>query len=78
VYCTYGEEADDEANKVSRRPEARPAEESIVNKFFSVPVITTGKAVITRGMVSNPAVFIFQPLYIILTKIFPCLHFNDN
>jgi hypothetical protein len=31
---TYVEEADDAANKVSQRPEVRPAGERIVNKFL--------------------------------------------
>ena len=41
-------EADDEANKVSRRPGAYPAEERIVNKFFTLLVITTRKVVIAN------------------------------
>ena len=34
AYCTYAEEADDDANKVSRRPEAHPAGERIVNQLY--------------------------------------------
>ena len=36
AYCTYAEEADDDANKVSQRPEARPAGERIVNKSYII------------------------------------------
>jgi hypothetical protein len=34
AYCTYVEEADDAANKVSQRPGAHPAGERIVNKSY--------------------------------------------
>ncbi len=34
AYCTYAEEADDAANKVSQRPEARPVGQRIVNKSY--------------------------------------------
>ena len=44
-FCTYVEEAADVANKVSQRPGAHPAGERITNKFFTLPVITTGKVV---------------------------------
>ena len=45
AYCTYAEEADDVANKVSQRPEAHPAGERVANQKFTLPVITACKVV---------------------------------
>ena len=45
VIRLYAEEADDDANKVSQRPEAHPAGERIANKVLTLPVITANKVV---------------------------------
>ena len=37
AYYTYVEEADDDANKVSQRPEAHPTGERIGNDVFTLP-----------------------------------------
>ena len=47
----YVEEADDAANKVSQRPEARPVRERKVHEVFTLPVITACKVVITIELV---------------------------
>ena len=47
----YVEEADDDANKVSQRPGARPARERIVKEVLTLPVITTCKVVTYNRMV---------------------------
>ena len=45
LFRLYVEEADDDVNKVNQRPGAHPARERIVNKVFTLPVITTCKVV---------------------------------
>ena len=47
----YAEEADDDVNKVSRRPGVHPVGEHIINKSSSLPVIATCKAAITSELV---------------------------
>ena len=42
---TIVEEADNDANKVSQRPEAHPVGERTVNKLLTLPVITICKVV---------------------------------
>jgi hypothetical protein len=44
VYIKYVEEADDAANKISQRPEARPARGAHKNKTSTLPV-NTGEVV---------------------------------
>ena len=54
AYCTYAEEADDAANKVSQRPVVHPAGERIVNEVFTLPVITTCKVVTYKRIGIRP------------------------
>jgi hypothetical protein len=51
---------------------------SVYENTLRTPTTKPTKLAEERGMVLNPAVFIFQPFYIILTEILPGLHFNNN
>ena len=60
TFRLYAEEADDTANKVSQRPGAHPARERIVNKFLTLPVITTYKVVTYKRIGMNTRKEILQ------------------